>query len=589
VEWESSTEEEILLELASLDATNFMNTLRRVLAIDARTVAVERVNLWFFDRAPPSIVCEQGYVASEDRYESGARLMERDHPRYFASIRESKILAADDARSDPRTRGFLHSYLEPLGITSMMDAPVWLHGSLVGVLCHEHVGPPRRWSAREKQMGIFVAQTLARTLEARQRARAVFLWEATRLLADTLHLSDVPHRFTRLTVPMVGEWCVVDIFEDGVLRRLAGTHVDPRRRDLLDELTPTRLGPPFAAVAALRENKPLLFRDLDPSSLHALSPNHAQAELLRTLGAHTVMAVPFSAHGRVLGVATLGSGDPARRYSSSDLETARLIAERAAVAVENARLHHEVEEALRLREEFLSIAAHELYTPIQSLQLAVDALSGNAGELSRDAARRSLAVAQRQVRRLGRLVDDLLSVTRIRTGHLVLSLEEVDLRAVVRDVVAQSARELEQSGSVIQIVADDAIVGRWDRGRLEQVVSNLLGNAIKFGGGEPITVRVEREGSGCRLAVHNRGAVIDPDQIRTIFEPFRRAVSSHRYGGLGLGLYIVRQIVEAHHGSIRAQSSEEAGTTFLVELPCAGPALPAPAPAAPEPAPPPAG
>jgi signal transduction histidine kinase len=567
-----SAEQQILLELAAIDASNFRAAVQRILKLDAQILGVERVNLWIFETEPPSITCEEGYLASEDGYERGTRLLAEDNPRYFEAIHEEQVVAVDDARADPRTSGFAAGYLEPLGITSMMDAPVWLRGSLAGVLCHEHVGRLRRWTARDRELAVYVAQSLARALEARLRSRATFLADATALLTESLDIGAVPQRLAQLTVPMLGDWCVIDVVDGDGLRRLSATHIDPRKRPLFDELVPGRAGALFSTASAASSAAPLLLGEIAEGALEATCGSAEQARVLRQLGAESIMAVPLLAHGRVLGAISVGSGKPGHHYTLDDLEIAVHLTERAAVAIENARLYEELGEALRLRDEFLSVAAHELFTPIQSLQLAIEGLSGDGGQLGESEARRCLAVARRQVRRLRGLVDELLDAGHVRAGRgLALSLEKLDLASVVRDLVEELAAEIARSGSEVVVLAERPVVGRWDRMRIEQVVANLLSNALKFGRGEPISLSVDEVDDLGRVVVHSGGVAIEREQLERIFEPFRRAVSPREYGGLGLGLYIVRKIVAALGGAVWAESSPEEGSTFTVELPREGP------------------
>jgi signal transduction histidine kinase len=227
-------------------------------------------------------------------------------------------------------------------------------------------------------------------------------------------------------------------------------------------------------------------------------------------------------------------------------------------------------QAVRVRDEFLSVASHELKTPLTSLKLQVQSLLEQPPVFSDKAeAQRmtsSLALTDRQVRRLERLIGNLLDVSRIAVGRFHLQTEDVDLPAMVRDVVAQFSAEIARSGAPVTLDLSDHAVGRWDPLRLEQVVVNLLSNALKYGDGKPIDIRVTADDEAARLTVHDQGVGVDVANHARIFERFERAVSVN-YGGLGLGLYITRQIVQAHGGSIRVESALGQGATFTVEIP----------------------
>jgi PAS domain S-box-containing protein len=284
---------------------------------------------------------------------------------------------------------------------------------------------------------------------------------------------------------------------------------------------------------------------------------------LYTIGQTSCMRVPFSVRGELLGAMNFAA--PAERlYAASDLALAEELARRIDLALENARLFRNAKEALAARDEFLAIAAHELRGPLTSLQLAVQGLAQAPPPA---AATQMLAVVERQERRISRFIDELLDVARIRSGEMRFILGPVDLVDVARQAVARLRSELSRSSSSLSMTAPSELIGSWDRSRLEQVVANLLSNAIKFGQGKPIDLRVERDGTFARLVVHDRGIGIGPEAQKRVFSPFERAVSSRNYGGLGLGLYIVKTVVEGLGGTVTVESAVHEGTTFTVVLP----------------------
>jgi len=239
---------------------------------------------------------------------------------------------------------------------------------------------------------------------------------------------------------------------------------------------------------------------------------------------------------------------------------------------EIAKRETQAQEAIRVRDDFLSIASHELKTPLTSLQLQLGMLNTPAPTPAEEEAKqkKSLSVIGRQVKRLDALVGNLLDVSRIATKRLLLDLADVDLSVIAREAADSFAAELKRHHCALELHADEPVIGRWDAVRIEQVVTNLISNAIKYGPGKPIQMRVEGDGARARLTVIDHGLGIAPEDLERIFGRFERAVSIN-YGGLGLGLYISREIVGAHGGVIRAQSELGVGSTFTVELPCAGP------------------
>ena len=246
------------------------------------------------------------------------------------------------------------------------------------------------------------------------------------------------------------------------------------------------------------------------------------------------------------------------------------ITERKRAEAEREHLLTELSEAVRLRDEFLSVASHELKTPLTSLSLKLQSLDGathrEPGTSVTRLAGKDLELLRRQVRRLSVLVDDLLDVSRIRLGRLKLEPEPVNLTALVQEVVARFDLEAERAVCALDVRVEP-VTGTWDRVRMEQVVSNLLSNALKYGAGQPIRVQLEAQGERIRLTVEDRGIGIEPKVLGRIFGKFERGVSDRHYGGLGLGLYVTKQIVEAMGGTIQVTSEPGKGATFTVELP----------------------
>lgn len=234
------------------------------------------------------------------------------------------------------------------------------------------------------------------------------------------------------------------------------------------------------------------------------------------------------------------------------------------------KAQEEAMEAIKARDLFLSVASHELRTPLTTLQLQLQSMERfveRAKGLPREIPTR-LHLALRQTRRLGGLINELLDVSRITHGKIAPERAEVDLAEVVHEVVDRYRIALEQSGSELVVRGiDEAMVGFWDPLRVDQIVDNLLSNAIKYGEGKPIEIAIERIDDKARICVADHGIGISPKDQKRIFDRFERAVSTRYYGGFGLGLWITRQVVQAHGGSIRVESEPGQGSTFIVELP----------------------
>jgi PAS domain S-box-containing protein len=305
-------------------------------------------------------------------------------------------------------------------------------------------------------------------------------------------------------------------------------------------------------------------------SLRTGAPYQSEMRLLRSDGIyrwHLRRALAERGKKEAI-IAWLGTDtDIDDRKRADDERIELLVRERAArfeaeaAQKRAATLYVEARDAVRLRDDFLTVAAHELRTPLTSLRLQAQQL---AREPEAPEPARTLV---RSVERLCRLADQLLDVSRIAGGHFALQFERADVRAIVQETAQRLSPEAARNGCVIEVVADGAIPAECDPMRLEQVMSNLITNAIKYGRGKPIEVTVARQGRSAVVTVRDHGIGVPAEDQGRIFERFARAVSVREYGGLGLGLFISKQIVEAHGGSIKVDSQLGQGSTFTVEFP----------------------
>jgi predicted ATPase/signal transduction histidine kinase len=503
-------------------------------------------------------------------------------------IGDAVILA--NARQSPFSSD---PYVVSHALKSALAVPIRRQASSVGVLYLENnlatrafaPGRVRVLRLLSSQMAIALENSrlfekLQVEVEERRRAeRAVrFLAESSIVLAESLDYETILTRVAGLAVPFLADCCMVLVRDEpqtfhcvAVACALSAKEACLRE---LQQRHPLRWDSQMPGVVALRTRQPQLIPEVSKEHLRAFSPDAEYFEQLRTLGIRSAMAVPLIALDQSLGSISFFSVTPARHYGPVDLALAQELARRAAISLDNARLYREAQAAIRLRDEFLSIASHELYTPLTSLQLSMQSLERAAGNASPEVVARVSQNARRQMRRLTHLIDELLSVSRLQADQLHLQLEEVDLVAITRDVVEHFSEESARSGSPLQLHADAPVMGRWDRTRLEQVITNLLGNALKFGSRKPVELSITSGEGIALLTVQDHGIGIPTDRLPHIFGRFERAVSAREYGGLGLGLYIVHEIVSALGGSVRVDSTPGVGTRFTVYLPCSGPAMP---------------
>jgi signal transduction histidine kinase len=313
-------------------------------------------------------------------------------------------------------------------------------------------------------------------------------------------------------------------------------------------------------------------------SLLALGVGGLLAILLSVLGA-VLLTRRFSRDIRSM---TAAAVDMARRGELS-LERSRiaevqllgesLLASGALLRQRDAderRARAELQEAVRARDEFLSLASHELKTPLTSLALHAKILERTMhrnGSTSTEVVRRFQEQSAKQTARLSRLVNDMLDISRINAARLSLEPERFDLSGLVTEVVSRVEPLLAEAGCEARIQADEAVVGSWDRFRLDQVVTNLLTNAIRYGQGSPIDISVRKDGKTAELRVRDHGRGIAPEDQERIFQKFERVVNRSDASGLGLGLFIVQEIVRMHGGTVRVESRPDEGSTFIIELP----------------------
>jgi signal transduction histidine kinase len=270
----------------------------------------------------------------------------------------------------------------------------------------------------------------------------------------------------------------------------------------------------------------------------------------------------------VIGALSLSRLAGAPAYAAIEQWLIEELAHRAAAAIENAELMRAVRRAVVIRDEFLSVAGHELRTPVTAVLLQIENVvqAANRGEPPAALGQRSERAVSR-LERLIRLIDAMLDVGRIDAGRLRLEPVRFALADAVDEVVARLGDDAARAGSTLTTRLDRSVIGEWDRFRVEQILENLVTNAIKYGARKPIEIAVERRaGGGARLTVRDRGIGIAVADRARIFQRFERAVSSSNFGGLGLGLWIARELVEQLGGAIRVESVEGEGSCFEVEL-----------------------
>jgi signal transduction histidine kinase len=406
------------------------------------------------------------------------------------------------------------------------------------------------------------------------RERAAFLARASALLGSSLDYEETLRNVANLAVPKIGDWCGVELVgEDGQVAQVAVAHVDPAKVEYAHELRrryPPDPDSPTGVPNVLRTGVSEMYPEIPDEMLVATARDEEHLRIARELGLRSVMIVPIKDRDTVLGAISFVAAESGRLYTEDDLLMAEQLAERAGAAIVNARLYETAREAIRIRDEFMLIAGHELRTPIAALSLHHESLASTRDGTPMEKIRERAGKLRAQTQRLARLVEDLLDVSRISAGRLVLEREEFDLAELARETVDRMRDEFERTRTQLHVELE-VVRGSWDRARLDQVLTNLLGNAVKYGKGTSVELRVYRDGDSARLVVADQGIGIALDDQPRIFKRFERAVSPRKFGGLGLGLWIASQLVEAHGGTIDVLSQPGTGATFTVVLPLSPP------------------
>jgi PAS domain S-box-containing protein len=403
-----------------------------------------------------------------------------------------------------------------------------------------------------------------------------FLAEAGAVLAATLDYEQTLAAVTRLVVRDFADWCIVEIKEDqGQLRRLKVVSADPAKAELCSrfEQIPIDRDRPYLLRAVVETRRPLLIERVTSEQLEAVAQGAEHREALRAVNPVSVMALPLLSHGELVGTLTFVSSSTSRLYGRADLGLAEALADRAAVAIENARLYRAAIQATELREQVLGFVAHDLRNPLNTILMQASTLQRRALEQERRS-RKPGEIIDRAARRMNGLIQDLLDVARMEAGKLPVERAPMSARELVVEAV-ESQTPLAASSS-LEIRLDlghnlPEILGARDR--LLRVFENLIGNAMKFTrAGGWIMVGAESREQEVVFWVADTGCGIAAESVSRVFDRFWQAGRAERHGA-GLGLPIAKGIVEAHSGRIWVESTPGRGSTFFFSIPRAHPAV----------------
>jgi PAS domain S-box-containing protein len=402
-----------------------------------------------------------------------------------------------------------------------------------------------------------------------------YLAEASAALARVVDHESTLQKVANLAVPYFADWSAVDVFEDGRLRRLAVAHQDPEKVRFAHELMrdyPPDPDAPNSVFAVLRTGKPEVVAEITDDLLVRGARDERHLGLIRSLGLRSYICVPLIVTGNPFGALTFATAESGRRYTEADVALAIDLAHRAAVAIENTQLYEALRDQDRRKDEFLATLAHELRNPLAPIRNALQILK--MPRVDAATAERSRNMMERQVHHLVRMVDDLLDVSRVMRGKIELRRERVELATVVARAVETVQPLVEAQGHELTVLLPvESLPLDADPVRLSQVIGNLLTNAAKYT--EPggcISLSAAADGDAAVLRVRDTGIGIAPAMLPRVFELFVQVdhASTRAQGGLGIGLTLVKNLVEMHNGTVDARSEGLGkGSEFVVRLPLA--------------------
>src|SRR6218665_174620 len=535
-------------------------------------VAAAGLGLWYCDVPRGTLTCNSTYRAHYGLPVGGevttAMVHERIHPEDRARVWSAARRALEEqAPYDLRLR-----------VSPREGAPVrWLHTT--GRVFYDAMGRPQCFE------GITLDITAERELEESLRQTLIEKNESLQTLEIINHtgqtlgaelkleklVQGVTDAATQLTRASFGAFFYNVLNEQGqsyMLYTLSGVPREAFAKFPMPRATRV-FEPTFKGAGIVRSD------DItkDPRYGHNL-PHHGMPE--GHLPVRSYLAVPVTSRsGEVIGGLFFGHPTPGVFTAREERLVAGLAAQ-VAVAMDNARLFQRVQEAVTSRDTFLSIASHELRTPITSMKMLSQHMrkrirAKDPAAFAPERVTRLVEQTERSIDRLSRLVDDMLDISRIATGRLQLQLESLDLSELTRDVVERFEQQLGEAGHTLELRLTPGLVGHWDRDRLEQVLANLLTNVLKYAPRAPLKVSTRGQSDHALLEVEDRGPGIAAKDQHRIFERFERLVTPSEVSGLGLGLHIAKHIVEAHTGRIHVRSAVGEGARFIVELPVSGP------------------
>lgn len=524
--------DQVLFELAKKDDPDLETALRRITEADARKLNVERVSVWLFSPDQSEIVCETLFLLGGSRHEKGARLSASRTPRYFRALKESRVIDAGDAQNDLRTNEFSEDYLKPQGIFSMLDVPIRLHGEVVGVVCHEHVGAKRAWTPGEQVFASSIADLVSLALEAAERRRIereseknLSLLRATlEATADGILVVDVSGKIVSYNRKFVEMW--------GIPQDIVATADDGRALSFVLE----QVIEPDAFLKKVRE-------------LYA----QPQAESLDVLTFKDGRIFERYSKPQKIGDEVVG-----RVWSFRDVTTER-------------RAYREMRNINQLKTNLASMISHELRTPLAVIQESIGVVLDGLDGPVEPAQRKTLQIAKNSAQWMGRLINNFLSFTKIEAGRMVIERGHADARSLIEDACRLMKPSADRKGlHLAKFLPSEPVDVNWDIDKMKAAVINLIDNAIKYTEAPGyVRIRLKTRGSNASIEVEDTGIGVRDEDRAAIFDLFAQAAerAPWKTGGFGIGLAICKYVAEHHGGTLELESQAGKGSLFRLLLP----------------------
>jgi PAS domain S-box-containing protein len=555
---------------SSADASNSERKLRGIvsLAADAIVSTDDCYRITLFNPAAERIF---GYSASEVLGKSLDVLIpeaaRRAHHAHLDQFRHSSVHAKQMGQRGQiwgrRSTGELFP-------AEAAISKIELDGETVFTAVLRDVTQQRRAEVEREALLAREKEAHAAAEDARQRID--FLARAGDVLHSSLAYEETFRTLLELVVPTLATYCVVDIVEEsGAVRRLHVVHEDPEKRELAERLCSyPRSQARYMTLRAIRDGTPELINDVTDMLLVDTAEDVEHLAILRGLAPASILMVPLIARERVLGALLFARDDARPPYTEGDLAVAVELAQRAASAVDNAQLYRSAQLAIRARDDVLGVVSHDLRNPLAVISMCATSLSATGfDDLGRNI--EAMQTIQDSARWANRLIQDLLDIAAIEAGGLSLACRDEDpVLLVTRLALSFEELAAAQHVTLVTELPEQLPAIMCDADRLLQAFGNLVGNALKFTppGGE-IRLSAAADGGGVRFSVADTGPGIAEQDIPHIFDRFWTARRNSRVRGTGMGLAIVRGIVDAHGGSVRADRNARGGATFTVHLPAA--------------------